>query len=474
MVIDNYDGMVFPLPKYNFASDENYVFFGTGEVAKSYYTQLLDVVSSDCISFFVDSMSKENELFGKKICKLDDIPVASLNDYKYVLCTYTSSVSMENELIKRGVEKENIIKSLRYTLDSFVEYKVHGGKICLYPAMKKEDFEQVKKKIDDYIVEDSNITFEAVVDDIVELKSKHINCVGEYESLEKYDIVFVWNKKSLQDDIIKNIDNAFCIDETFFQMIDIKIMSWLNYKYQTVDDVEKFDRISKKNFSKLVNKKYQKGYVFGTGPSMKEGMEICLEHEQKTNGLCKIVCNTAINSIDYLDKVKPNIYVISDSIFLAFEYKDMLERIIDYVNKHDMVLCIPCFWMPICLQKYKLDEEKVVGFHEMKRELCFPNQDDLELYSKAHNVITKYAIPIASALTDEILISGCDGARMLDNGDLVYDHADAVVATNKKNEVLNHYAFFRQIVEYGESKGKHYCSITKSYVPALQERMYTY
>ena len=130
MVIDNHEGMVFPLPQYRYTNAEKYVLFGTGEVAKSYYTQLKEAALSDCISFFVDSMSKERELFGKEICKLDDISEISINDYKYVLCTYTSSVSMENELLKRGVKKENIIKSTRYTLDSFVQYKVYGG-CCL-------------------------------------------------------------------------------------------------------------------------------------------------------------------------------------------------------------------------------------------------------------------------------------------------------------------------------------------------------
>ena len=336
--------------------------------------------------------------------------------------------------------------------------------------MQKKQYELLNEKLRCYIAENSNIIFEAVINENSDLESKYIKCVDDYCSFEEYDVVLVWNKKNLQDDILQKMNNVFCIDESFFQLIDVKILLWLNYKYQTIDDAQRFDLVSRENFLRLKQKKYKKSYVFGTGPSMKEGMDIYLKYEQKKDGLCKIVCNTAINNIDYLNRICPDIYVISDSIFLSNEYEEVIKKIINYVNKHEMVLCIPCFWLPICLQKYSLDSAKVVGFHEMKDEMSIPIQEDLELYSKAHNVITKYAIPIASTLTEEVYISGCDGASILDNGDLVYNHADDVLAINKKNEVLNHYSFFRQVIEYGESKGKKYYSITKSYIPILQEK----
>ena len=67
MIKDNYIGMTFPLPQYDYCEKEKYVLYGTGEVARSYYTQLVEKISVNSIVFFIDSMSKERELFDKKI-----------------------------------------------------------------------------------------------------------------------------------------------------------------------------------------------------------------------------------------------------------------------------------------------------------------------------------------------------------------------------------------------------------------------
>ena len=127
--------------------------------------------------------------------------------------------------------------------------------------------------------------------------------------------------------------------------------------------------------------------------------------------------------------------------------------------------------MPIYIYKYKVNKDKLIGFGEMKTEIFFPNEKCLEVYSKAHNVITKYAIPIASALADDIFIAGCDGAKIEENGDMLYEHSADKQALVRNAEVLNHYAFFEQIVHFGEEKGKKYHSITKSYIPVLKGKM---
>ena len=71
MIISNIDNkdMEFVLPEYEYSNDEQYVLFGTGEVAESYYKQLVTRISSDRIAFFIDSMSDKKEIFGKKILK---------------------------------------------------------------------------------------------------------------------------------------------------------------------------------------------------------------------------------------------------------------------------------------------------------------------------------------------------------------------------------------------------------------------
>ena len=474
MYIRNYEGMVFPLPDYDYNMDDKYVLYGTGEVARSYYTQLEKKISNDCIICFIDSMSNEKELFGKKIYRPSSLDKKKLNDYKYILCTFTSAVGMENELLKIGVNAQNIIKSSKYTLDSFIRFKMSGKKVCLYPEMKEEKFKEFKEKIGDYILSELHLQIDAIVEenDTDINDTGLLNIVKEYDEMSDYDLILVWSKRNLQDDIIGGLDNVFCIDEKFFQYIDIKLLAWISYKLLSVDEKERIIQVSEDNFKKVEEKNYSKSYVFGTGPSMEQGMDICLKNEN-VNQVYKIVCNAAVYNEDFMKKLKPDIYVLSDSYFIDKDNIELINKIVNYINNNESYLCIPVFWVPLYIHKYGLNEEKIIGFSEMKSEIFFPNSKCLEVYSKAHNVITKYAIPIASALTDEIYIAGCDGAKINEKGEMVYEHSADLDEIIEKMEVLNHYSYFKQVIEYGEKKHKTYKPITNSYIPVLADKIET-
>lgn len=87
-----------------------------------------------------------------------------------------------------------------------------------------------------------------------------------------------------------------------------------------------------------------------------------------------------------------------------------------------------------------------------------------------------------SALTDNVYICGCDGTA--DKTNPVWSHAeevDMLSMLKRYNEtttpiqitidqVDKHELFFSQILEYGESMGKTYESITPSYIPCLAKR----
>ncbi len=100
----------------------------------------------------------------------------------------------------------------------------------------------------------------------------------------------------------------------------------------------------------------------------------------------------------------------------------------------------------------------------------------MSVYSKAHIVITRYGIPIASALCDEIYIAGCDGTKISKEEKLEWKHSqkdqkeEEENITVAKQEILNHYAFMEELLTYGESKGKKYFSFVESYIPALSSR----
>lgn len=470
MAVLNHDGMLFPLPEYDYNKEEQYVLYGTGTVAKSYYEQLKE--KGIGVVFFIDSMSKEKTLYGKKICKPSEIERKELNLYRYILCTFTSAVSMENELLKLGVHPKNLIKSSKYTIDSFREYQMKGGKICIYPSFDhQEEYRRIEEKLNYYILPDLSIKMEAVVE-ISELKSKSkmISIVKQHQSYENYDLILVWNKKRLNDECLIKLNTVYCIDESFFQLIDLKILNWINYKMISYNERKAYHYNSKNRFMQLKEKKYLHSFVFALGPSLNEGVEKYLI--QKDQACYKITCNGAIHNKNFLKKVQPNIYVVSDIFFLEMEQHEVLNAIVQYVNENECLLCLPKFWMPYMERKQNLNREKMIGFSENKSEICFPTINDLNVYSKAHNVLTRYAIPIASSLSDIVFIAGCDGAKMDNNGKLVVEHSEDKTFEICQQDVINHYSYVEQILEYGEEKNKSYYVLTNSNIPALKKRIY--
>lgn len=470
--IDNKD-MEFVLPEYAYSDQEQYVLFGTGEVAQSYYKQLITRISAESIAFFIDSMSDQKELFGKKIMK--PFEITNVNQYKYILCTFTSALGMENALIKLGVNEKNIIKSSKYTIDSFTEYEIKGKHICIYPPIDTEEkYMELDNMFSSYLCKSLEVRAD-VVTAIQEKESSVLRKVDQYDALSDYDLVLVWNKKSLTDAQITGLHNAFCIDSTFFQCIDIKILTLLNYKLYDNSQIRAFEKGSEENFKKLINLKYNKGYLFGNGPSMIQGGEIVSKRQEEAY---KIVCNAAVKNKSFMEMLSPNVYVLSDYYFIDTDNLELVKEILDYVHKNDIMLCIPKTWIPLYTERYGADKSKLIGFSEDRTELGFPTNERLSVYSKAHNVITRYGIPIASALCDEIYISGCDGTKISKEEKLEWKHSEDDKAGKEENitvakrEILNHYAFMEELMAYGESQGKKYFSIVESYIPALSNRRY--
>ena len=297
--------------------------------------------------------------------------------------------------------------------------------------------------------------------------------MDQYDELSKYDLVLVWNKKNLTDEKIKGLHNAFCIDCRFFQCIDIKILTLLNYKLSDKNVIQTLEVRSKDNFKKLIGKNYKKGYLFGNGPSMTKGGEIVSKRKEDAY---KIVCNAAVQNKNFMEMLCPDVYVLSDYYFIDADNIGLLKEILDYVKNNDIMLCIPKTWIPLYVEAYGADENKLIGFSEDRTELSFPTKEQLSVYSKAHNVITRYGIPIASALCDEIYIAGCDGTKISKEEKLEWKHSqkdqkeEEENITVAKQEILNHYAFMEELLTYGESKGKKYFSFVESYIPALSSR----
>ncbi|MDE7365869.1 MAG: hypothetical protein K2N24_00770, partial [Lachnospiraceae bacterium] len=282
---------------------------------------------------------------------------------------------------------------------------------------------------------------------------------------ENYDLVLVWNRRFLTDECINSFSNIFCIDPAFYRNIDAKILTSLNYKISEKD----WDMISEQNYRKIeaMCNSHTKAFVFGAGPSFEEGSE---KTRQLTEaGDIRIVCNACILNEYAMEQCRPNLYVLIDILYLTWDYKEQLDLIVDYMIKHKGFLIVQKWWMPVLEKRYPQIESILIGMDESASEVCFPNSERPSVYAKAHNVITKYAIPIVSALAQKIYIAGCDGARIVGNS-FEWDHCDGTKYMAAQALTLEHYGYFEELLQYGETVGKEYIPLTASNIPALKRR----
>lgn len=94
-------------------------------------------------------------------------------------------------------------------------------------------------------------------------------------------------------------------------------------------------------------------------------------------------------------------------------------------------------------------------------------------------------LPLASSISNKIGIIGADGRK--EDEKYFWKHSSSAQYDDKMDGVFtthpsffrdrdyvdyysSHCHFLKELIEYGESKGKSYFSVTPSYIPALKER----
>lgn len=484
MLIYNTDYMDFPLPELIHTNKTKYRIYGTGEVAGSYYRSITSLYGENCISCFIDSSKSKTVFNGKKVLKVTELERNSLNNYIYLLGTYTSESSMRAELIKAGVDEKNIIDN-RFSISSFenIDFKIRT--ISIYPVINTiEQLEVIDKKLKFFLptLKDSETKINIFCsqqlnppksdEGIVYIKSE--SNLG----IESTDLILVWDKKELNNkDIIKN-NNVYCIDPGFFQLIDLKVLISLNKKLINREDKFRFNSILKNNYLRFYNKYHgiSRAYVFGNGPLLASGIKKIPESDFKKS--VRVVCNGSINNEEIIKMIKPNVYVISDINHFIYEMQDQMERIVDYIMNNECTLFVPNYCYMLMVSKYKNIKNKIIGISEDSDVINFPTPDNMTIYAKAHNVITRFSVPIASSLSNNVIIIGCDGVKMDDNENKSFSHyantASAIwldkEPQQKNSYYIQHYMYFKELVEFGEIKGIRYISLTKSYIPVLEER----
>ncbi len=438
------------------------VIFGSGGVALRLYMQLTEKYGEDYIEFFIDSMLEKESFCDKPVYSLQDLAKMDYNQYKYYFGTMSNQLGMKKELLKIGVDPKNFCEEMDYSEDKFTQTVKDFNSILIYPAPTDEIYEILEQDFRYYFSE---------YYDKIRIDYDMTRPITEY------DLVLVWNKRHLNDGILLEHNKVFCIDETFYITIRGRLMAKMYWILYTNDKGFSYRDKSKKIFKSIGNNAYENGYIFASGPSLKDGLEKFLTMD-RDNSL-RAVCNSFISSKEYMNMIKPNAYFIMDSKFIGGFLRNITANICEYIKENDGYLFVPEHWVPLLVNKFGI-EDKIIGLEMDADDIHFPTNDNLKVYAKAANVITTTAIPVISRFVKQIYITGCDGQ---DENDMpVWTHTedlfdlDTVKLEGARHiidlidYIQRHNINYERVIKYGESLGVKYESLTPSYIPCLMER----
>ena len=233
----------------------------------------------------------------------------------------------------------------------------------------------------------------------------------------------------------------------------------------------------------------QKGYVFGTGPSLARATDFGY-----ADGV-RIVCNSIVRNPELLEHIRPHFIAASDFVFhfgpsgYAAEFRrDLLAA----MKTTGAYLLIPEQIAPLMLAHYPEIADRLIAvpltnrydFREKKKPVNVELLGNFQVRT-LDSVLNLLMLPVASTLADQVYIIGCDGRKPSDNAFWSHHNASQYAGLMKTvNET--HPGFFdvdyvdyydryckhvAAVISAGEALGKRYASLVPSHVPALAERL---
>lgn len=454
--------------------DKDIIIYGTGEIAKKIFHELESEGKGEKVVFFLDSLMSKKNFCGKDVYAPTYLDEMDANNFCYYLGTYTNTKSMKEELFRHNVLEENIIEVEDYAVNSLEKNVTVVKSILLFPEFEDSlVLERIASEMK-YLfpaVFDTDLMINAAGQIADNYENMHIQVVKELY-FDTDTIILVWDKAFLKDKWLRSCKKVLCIDQSYFDIIDIRIFLRLNYLLAGKKACAELKEISEKNME-LLSGKFQKAYVVGNGPGCITGISKIPKQEPSL----RIACNLFIKNEAYIKMLQPNLYVIADEAITTGKLNSYIEMIAEYIAQGDCLLAAPNEIAMAFLKRHPACKDKIIAVGLNAKTICFPTAKQLEVYRKAYNVITALAIPFASSLCDDVYIMGCDGMEM--ETDNAWEYADGIptsVGIKRNVGVENWYSqYYRQhiqymedVIHYGEEKGKRYYNISKSYIPVLE------
>lgn len=311
------------------------------------------------------------------------------------------------------------------------------------------------------------------------------------EKVGPVDAIFLW-KANIDDGELRESDqfkqlklrgrvfdvdpNAIRMEGSFYLWAGLNLFG--NKNELTQENHERFKRFLSQFES------VERTYVFGTGPSLSE---FALSHDF-SDGVC-LAANSMVKNKQVLDRLKPVAIVAADPIFHAgcSRYASAFHNdLIEALDRYDA-------YFITALRDYNISLSYLPErLHERVIGIPFLAQDayNIELADNFHvnplpNVLTLLLLPVASAISEKIMIAGCDGRPRDENG-YFWSHDKAVQFNDEMDNIKQvHPAFFEidyedyyethcndleRAINTLEAAKHHVINLTSSHIPALVKR----
>ena len=321
----------------------------------------------------------------------------------------------------------------------------------------------------------------------------HINFVDETvldKEVSQADAILVWDTSGMPPlKILANLHKVHIIDPNYYSHTEASNYQGFFDRTRTSDQHQELTELSLRNYNALLDqvKGCSRATVFGTGPSLDQALKFDF-----SDGF-NVVCNSIVKNRALLDHIKPQLLVFADPVFHFSPCKYSVEfrhQALNAIHDYNCFCLVPKGRVALMLAHYPELKNRIIGMPTRigiptrKRDFNFPTSDNF--YVKASdNILTLFMLPIASAVAEKIQIIGSDGRQKNEN--YFWKHSSSAQFDELMQTVFDtHPSFFRDrvytnyyevhckilnnLIEYGESLGKKYISLTQSYIPALEKR----
>lgn len=300
------------------------------------------------------------------------------------------------------------------------------------------------------------------------------------EAADKANKLLIWDADSRSDlTAIRNLAKVEIVDPTYYSGVE-------SYNWGTFTDELRSpkQKATEKRLRELERKsrRYERSYVFATGPSLSRAWEFDFEA-----GSVKIVCNSIVKNDELLDHIDPDVLVFADPVFHfgPSEYAETFRQdAVETIRKYDCLAVVPSRYLSLLSGHHP--GINVAGLESVDvSHPLFPTHEDPRTMATG-NIMTWFMLPIASSLTKNVNILGADGRE--ESESYFWEHNEDAQYNDElmKTVVDCHPSFFRDRVytdyyeqhcrtlssflDYGESRGIEYNTLTESHIGCLQER----